>query len=222
MLCIQMGKGNTFLVKHGDFSFFHTVAKFNHVHCRAVYGTFYLTSTTDIIPYVRMRSFYFLLFLCILCCPCCTQTAHWQSVGLEHNESSPIIVHSIEGVKLFADSRDGAGEAKSLLEREFETGGCDGCMLTTWSNPVKLNFPVTIKYSYSREPEKILTEEFYDLINHNDYTEDKGLDGGLIFIFYKNKWYLVWVSNRLEEPFGIATDQALDIVKGAPQRKRIN
>lgn len=167
-----------------------------------------------------MKAFYCLLLLCFLCCVGCQETNHWQKVGLEHNESDPIIVHSIEGVKLFADYRDGVGENKSLLEREFETGGCDSAVLSTWGNPVRINFPVTIKYSYSKAPEKILTEEFNDIINHTDYTEDKGLDGGLVFVFYKNKWHLVWVSDRLAEPSGFVTDQALEIVQGARQIKR--
>lgn len=168
-----------------------------------------------------MNSLYFSLILFLLCCFGCTETTHWQKIGVVHNESDPVIVHNIEGVELYTDARDGVGEEKSLLEREYQTDGCDVSVLSTWGNPVKVNIPITIKYSCSREPEKILTEEFYNLINHNDYTEDKGLDGALIFVFYKNNWYLVWVSNRLEEPSGFVTDQALKIVKDAHQRKRL-
>lgn len=153
------------------------------------------------------------IFVSLFCCASCMKRSPMQTIGVRHYKSDSIIVHSIEGVRMFGDIRDGTGENHSLLETEYESHGKALVGVTTWINPVILNFPVEIRWAYTKNRNKTYIKKFNDIINREDYDKDKGLNGSVIFVFYKNKWYMVWVSDRKTGGY-VPEDAALYMIVG--------
>ena len=136
----------------------------------------------------------FFLLIPFLFVACSEKKTSFQTLSLKLIESSSIIVHSIDGVILFGDSRDGQGKNQSLLENIFNVN--TGSSMTTWNSPIKIKYPIVVKWSYSETPEVIHTCEFHHIINEGLFQKMKGYCGSLVFLFYQNEWYLVWVAEQ--------------------------